>query len=362
MTISLAVNGKSYKNFEGARVTQSITNLCDDFTFSVSNKSDAPFPFVGGEECTVFVDNVLILTGHIERINVNGAAKKHTIDVGGRDRCGDLIDSMLGPDEDIAGTMSLLRLCERAIANVGLSIKVFDFVKPKPFQVYVDLSSPDPGQTIWDYLEPLSRARQVLLTSNAQGNLTIARSSGTVAEGAFVEHRVTDIGRRNNVLEYSAKRDFTARHREYRNITSLSAPANALSSIGLGAEYISAQLAIVRDPLIRRGRQFVITEESGLQTGDGQDRARWERDTRIANSNGYVVKVDGHTDPAGNRWKPNTIIPVRSDYAGINDNMLVAKVEFSQEPGSFSTLTLLDKNAFTLQVSEPTEEPVGEFV
>ncbi len=359
MTVSLAVEGVSYSGFEGLRLTQSLIDVSDTFSVSLATEGGDPFPFVGQEACKVFLDDELKLTGTIERLNFSGTADTHTISISGRDKCGDLLDSMLGPLEDLQGTLSLKRICEQVIDHLGLKIEVNDLVNPKVFQSFVDLSSPDPGQTAFEYLEPLSRARQVLLTSNKDGNLLITRSSGVEAKGAFIHHRIGDPELRNNVLDYSGVRDFTGRFSIYQMVGSMSVAATALGSIGLSAEYMANQLSLVRDRSIRPGRQMVVVDESLMTTGDGNARARWERDSRISKGNAFTVVVDGHRHDGGELWESNTLIPVLSEYAGINDIMLVAKVQFNQSPDTRTILTLVDENAYTLSVSEPTEEPFG---
>lgn len=366
MSITLEVGGDVYTGFVEATVTQSLIDLANTFSFEATAADGVPLPFKGQEACKVFVDGKKKLTGSIELINIEGDGGSHRIVLTGRDKCGDLLDTMLGPMQDIQGTLSLKRICEIVIAHVGLSIKVIDNANPKLFEELVDMGSPDPGQYAFEYLEPLARKRQVLLTSNEDGDLVITKADQVESKGAYIHHRVGDPELKNNVLDYSFSRDFTGRFNVYRTVGSMSAPAAAieteqLTRIGLSAEFMASQLTLTRDQAIRVGRQFILVDESAIPTGDSGERARWERDIRKARGDAYGVTVHGYSHQGGEHWKTNRLVTVLSEYIGVSDKMLVDSVSFNQSPGSSTTITLIDKDAYTLSLLEPVEESLGVF-
>lgn len=365
MSITLEVDGGVYSGFVEASVTQSLSDVSNSFSFSASAADGVPLPFKGQEACRVYVDDVLKLTGTIELINISGGGDTHSITVSGRDKCGDLLDSMLGPMEDIQGVLSLKTICELVIAHLGLDIEVIDNAKPALFESAVDLGSPDPGEYAIDFLEPLARKRQVLLTSDADGDLVITRANEPGESprifGPYIHHRVGDPEQKNNVLDYSFSRDFTGRYNIYRTIGSMSVVAASaeeeqLSVLGLSAPYMASQLSAVRDTAIRKGRQHVLVDESSIPKGDTAERARWERDIRKARGDVYGVTVHGFDSPAGSQWEVNTFVSVLSEYVGVNDKMMVDSVTFDQSPDSRTTLALIDKDAYTLSLAEPVEE------
>lgn len=362
MSITLVVDGDEYSGFIGATVVLSLIDLCNTFSFEATAADGVPLPFKGGETCQVFVSGELVLTGNIELITIDGSGDDHRITIQGRDKCGDLLDSMIsGEIDEIQGSISLKRICELVIEDLGLDIKVIDNVNPPLFEDLIDLSSPEPAQGAFDYLETLARKKQVLLSSNSEGNIVIQQSSKIVAEGAFIHHRVGDPEGLNNVLEYASSRDQTGRYNVYKVAGSLSLPATALGQIGLSSDYMSSQLSLVRDVAIRKGRQFVLVDESIIPSGDGKVRARWQRDIDRARGTSYSVTIHGHEHQGGKLWSENELVSVLSEYAGINDQMMVDQVQFDQSPGTNTVLTLIDKNAYALSLSEPTEDDFGIF-
>lgn len=370
MSITLEVNGDVYTGFVEASVTQSMSDVANSFSFSASAADGAVLPFKGQEACRVYVDGNLKLTGTIELINIDGDGDTHSITLSGRGKCGDLLDSMLGPMEDIQGVLSLKTVCELVIAQLGLDIAVIDNAKPALFEASVDMGSPDPGEYAIDFLEPLARKRQVLLTEDENGDLTITRAKAPDITprifGPYIHHRVGDPELKNNVLEYSFSRDFTGRYNIYRTIGSMSVVAASaeeeqLSTLGLSAKYMASQLAATRDTAIRKGRQFVLVDESAIPKGDTAERARWERDIRRARGDVYGVTVHGFDSPAGSQWETNSFVTVVSEYVGVNDKMMVETITFDQSPDSRTTLALIDKDAYTLSLTEPGEESFGVF-
>lgn len=372
MSITLEVDGDVYTGFVEASVTLSMSDVANSFSFSASAADGVPLPFKGQEACRVYVDGELKLTGTIELINIDGDGDTHNITLAGRDKCGDLLDSMLGPMEDLQGVLSLKSICEKVISQLGLDIEVIDLAKPALFDSAVDLSSPDAGEYAIDFLEPLARKRQVLLTSNEKGDLTIIRATGQDTSvvprifGPYIHHRVGDPELKNNVLDYSFSRDFTGRYNLYRTVGSMSVVAASseeeqLAVLGLSARYMASQLSSVRDTAIRKGRQFVLVDESAIPKGDTAERARWERDIRKARGDVYGVTVHGFEHPGESQWKVNSLVTVLSEYIGVNDNMLVDSLTFDQSPSSKTTLALIDKDAYTLSLAEPVEQEFGVF-
>lgn len=369
MSITLEVGGDVYTGFVEASVTQSLADVANTFSFQASAPDGLPLPFKGQEACKVYVDGLLKLTGSIELINIDGDGDTHTITLAGRDKCGDLIDSMLGSMEDFQGVLSLKSICERVIAHLGLSIKVIDLANPGTFDAAVDVTSPDPGEFAMDFLEPLARKRQVLLSSNAEGDLEIIRavtanpfaSFSTSGAGPYLHHRVGDVENRNNVLSYGLSRDFTGRYNSYKTVSSMSVVAASLEQaqiavLGPSAQYMSSQLTQILDTEIRKGRQHVLVDESYIPKGDTPARAQWERDIRKARGNVYGASVHGYSSQDGFHWHPNALVSVLSEYAGINDKMLVNSVTFDQSPDTRTTLALIDRDAYTLALAEPVEE------
>lgn len=358
--MKIEVGGVQYEGFVAASVISRLDALSNTFSFQATSEEARPLPFLGGEACNVLVDGESVLTGSIELVNVDGDRESHKIDIQGRDKTGDLLDSSLGnvengPLSDIKPPISLKRAIELVVSHLGTDLLVVDEARPALFNAAEDLVAPEPGQNAFEFIELLARKRQVLLTSNGDGDIVIASTPGAEVE-AFLQHRIRDDA--NNVLSYSVSYDTTGRFNAYRSVSQLNVtPLNLTGSVETSA-IVDQTSKVVRDRRIREGRQHVLVAESMYSSAEGERRALWERNIRRARGRVYSAAVDGYRNQTGNLWAINELVPVVDEYAGIEAIMLVNTVTFSkdEEGGSGTVLSLVERDAYSLTLAEP-EEP-----
>jgi prophage tail gpP-like protein len=347
----LEVDGTEFAGFTSASATVRLDALTNTFSFSLTSNQGDPLPFRGGEACIVKVDGEKIITGHIEIVNVDGDSSDHSISVTGRDNTGDLLDSNLGSLDDIRPVTTLKRIIEIVIKHIGSTISVVEEFEPKPYVTAEDLASPEPGQDVWDFIETLARKRQVLLSSDADGNVLITRSKSEEVD-ATLQHL---IGRNdNNVLKYSVSYDTTGRYNVYRMSTQLN-PVALVNAGRFSNETIVSQNGQSTDKEIRAGRQLVLVAENAGSTPI--DRAKWEANVRRARGKIYSATVHGFRNQTGNIWAVNELIQVNDEFAGINSRMLVSSVEFNlSSEGRLTTLALVDKSSYLLSIDPEISE------
>jgi prophage tail gpP-like protein len=350
----IEVNGIEYSGWTTANASLKLDALSNVFHFVATAQDGKPLPFRGGESCSILADGERILTGSIEVVNVDGDSGSHTISIDGRDKTGDLVDSKIASLSDIRAPMTLQAIIQLVILHIGSTIAVIDLSGAPSFDSVQDLAAPEPGQDVWDFIEGLARKRQVLLTSDAYGNVVITRSSGLVIP-ATLQNLVND--NTNNVLTYAVSYDNTGRFNRYNIIGQLN-PITINSAIVSTNESITHQVGVVTDTDIDPGRQFALLSENAV--ADPVDRAKWEMNIRKARSRVYSATVAGFRNQTGNLWNVNEIVTVNDDYAGINSRMLINSVQFTNNAdGRETTLSLVDKNAYTLELEEPTTDKVG---
>ena len=359
MTIEIQVDGIRYSQFVSASVNFRLDALSDSFQFQATSEEGKPLPFKGGEACVVVVDGEKVLTGNIEIVEANYSAREHSISISGRDKTGDVVDSTLDSISDIRAPISLKSIIQKVLDQIGLSssISVIDNVNPDDFNPAEDIASPDPGQGAFQFLEKYSRKRQTLLSSDSNGNIVITDSSGENIDSR-IRHVVG--GSENNVIKGNVSYDTTGRYNLYKLSSALNMVAlNVAAFIPIGD--IVSQKGSVSDEDIRAGRQLILLSEDSFSNEQNKDRAEWELNIRKARGAVYSVVVDGFRGTNGDLWEINKIVSVIDDFAGINSRMLVNTVSFSfdLDGGSTTTLGLIDKDAYTLKVSEPTKEVKG---
>ncbi len=360
--IVIEVDKIQYGNFVSAEVTLRLDALTNTFSFEAATNSARPLPFRGGEACLIFVAGEQVLSGHIELVNAAYASEDHTVTVTGRDKTGDLLDSSLPAFSDIKAK-TLKALCERAISEIpGLKLKVIDEANPDPFNPAEDISSPDPAQNAFSFLEKYARKLHVLLSSDFDGNLLITESSGIETKG-LIQNRKDNRNDSNNVVRAQVTYDDTGRFNLYQAVAQLNPTAGALAGI-LGPETVSNSSGkAVLDKRIRAGRQLILISETLAAKDKNFDRADWEKNIRAARGVVYSPELIGFTDQEEDLWAINTLPQIDDEDADIQERMLINTVTFSSAIGSGNktNLGLIDPESYTLAQQKPqTEKKQGD--
>jgi prophage tail gpP-like protein len=269
-----------------------------------------------------------------------------------------LVDSTLRSVSDFVPPITLKRVAQLAIKDIGADMQVIDLANPQAFSIASDMLTPEPGEGAFSFLEKLAKKRKVLLTSDADGNLVITRA-GTERSAGRIQHILGASD--NNVLSASTSYDMTARFNRYTFTSALN--LDALTKAGITTpEHIVNQRGYAIDESVRRSRQLALQPETSLAARDNTARAEWEANVRQSRGKLYSCVVQGHREiPGGALWAVNKLIPIVDDFAGINGDMRISAVAFSldESRGRTTTLTMMPPNAFTLSLSQPKTEIVG---
>lgn len=358
MTIELVVEEQPYSQFTSATINLSLDSLSSSFFFSAVSTENNALPFKGGEECTVLVEGDLVLTGSIEIVNVSYTGESHEITIEGRDRTGDLLDSDLTEISDIKSPISLADIIRKVTHSLDADINVIEQTKTKVFNEAEDIASPEPGQNAFEFIESFARKRQVLLTSDNAGDIIITANAETPIN-VTLQNILNSSS--NNILEASVSYDTTNRFNKYVLESSLN-PTSLNSAGDIDLISIASQRGGSIDDDIRLTRQRVILAENSSSTEQAILRSKWEANIRKARSRVYSAKVDGARNTTGSLWEINKIVTVIDVFAGIDSQMLINSVTFnlSEDGGLTTTLSLLNKDAYTLALNEPTAENLGD--
>ncbi len=363
MTIKLEVNGIQYNNFESASCEIRLDALSNTFSFDIAAADGVPLPFKGGDPCLVLVNDEVVLTGNIEIITVDYNAHDHTISIQGRDKTGDLLDSTLNPF-DISSGITLKELIEAILDQIKLNIDVIDLVNPAPFDATEDIASIESGDNAFSFIEKYARKRQVLLTSDANGNVVINTNSGESALGA-VQHIIGS--NNNNILSSSFTFDTTGRFNVYKFASQLSIPTlNAAGEISFASTV--DQSGETFDPNIRIGRQLVLVSEVPNSDLSNESRAKWEADIRRARGLFYAVTVHGYqvdpTNDDSDLWRINKLYQVIDDFLGKQQKMLCNSVTytFDLKAGEQTALGFVDEKTYTLDLIKPSTSEIASDI
>jgi len=356
--MKLEVNGKQFENFISAECEIRLDALAGTFRFSAVNPNGVEMPFKGGEECRVIVDGEAVLTGDIEVVEVDYDGENHDIVIQGRSRSARLLDSSIGILDDIfTDNLTLKSLIEKVADNIGLEISVTDNAKPAPFNPAEDLAAPEPGDNAFSLIEKFVRKRNVLLHPSADGGITIATNSQTVAAGR-IQHIIG--ANDNNVMNSRFRYDSTGRFNVYEMASQLN-PIPLVVTGGSDLASLVDQRGGVFDDSIKPGRRMVIVAEAPYSDEECEARAKWELDVRKARGLVYSCTVPyfrvGGT--SGDLWRINRIYQIVDDFVGKIEPMLCNSVryQYDDETGSTTQLSFVGRNAYT---NNPVDIETGE--
>ena len=350
MPINLEVNGVEYTNFTMATVTLSLDTLANDFSFQATHPSGEQLPLKGGDKCSILVDGVLVVTGFIENITGRYTATDHTIFVTGRDRTADLIDSSIDVLDDIRAPVTLKEIIEKVVQHIGSDLKVVDNANPEKFNKAEDIVSPQPGDNAFSFVEGYAQKRQVLLTSNADGNIVITNSKSTPSD-SIIQNLVGASG--NNVL--TADWSYMTANLFNKYVQKGQLDPVALDFGGSKtADGLVSQKGEAIDDNVRVGRQKVMVSDMAFSGDQLRNRAEWSKKIRGARSVAYQCTVHGFKNSAGGQWDVNTLVSVVDSFADISRDLLLNSVRFLyNEDGSVALLNFVEANAYELVADEP---------
>lgn len=359
MSLKIRLNGLDYGNFIAGQVVSSLETVGSSFNFTSSAGADNLFPIKKGDAAQILADEQVVLTGFIEAVTVSYDAGSHRIEVKGRNKLADLIDSTVGNIKEFTGPVSLESIIRSVLDSIGLTnIKIVNEAGTIKNFEESDVTSAETGQKAFDFIELYARKRQVLLTTNGNSDLVIARASTIVASNAL---KMT-VGNQpdNNVLSAALTNDETKLYNRYLG-------QSQLNPIGLDSDttpiQISDQGAQFIDDLIRTTRRLEFNAEESSDSFTMEDRVKWEANIRRARSIIYSATVQGHT-ANGEAWIPNRLHRIDDDFCDVHALLLSKQVvyKYSIDEGSLTNIEFTNRNAYTLQAEQDAREAVtNEF-
>lgn len=355
--VTIIVNGTEYTDFTEVSVTKSIETLAGTFMFRTTSTPNIDFPLKVNSEVQIIVENEQVINGYIEKLHIDYSASQHFIRVSGRDRTADVIDSTVGGTETSEFNMpinglSLTQITRRLLDKFNLfNIQVIDDADTEPFKQ--DIVAAEYGTTLFEFLNKYAKKRQVLLTTNGQGDLVYTRAPILTFSTPLLLSKTEP----STILRGSIYFDNTRRFNQYI-CSSQDNPSAYLDTSKL-PKNIAGSDGKATDNEVRTSRIYHFESDSSSSQGPLPGRAKWEANFRKSQAIKWTYTVQGHVAKNDNEiWKPGGLVLVVDGFASLNSYLLISSVEyrFSLTEGSRTTLRLLDKDSFTLLISKPESE------
>lgn len=225
----LLVDGARFGGWKSIRVTRGLERATADFDLTVSewrfaqstgasdaDKSGSAVPedwqILPGSECEVYVDDELLLTGYTDAYRPSFGADAHDVQLTGRSKTADFVDSSVTLDGGQLTGMTVLEIAKLLAEPFGIEViaettsdaKVGDTdlqLEPEP-EVQCQ-----PSETCFDLVERLARLQELLITDNPEGQLVLTRAGSLRAFDGLVQG--------DNVLTGTANLDDAKRFSDY---------------------------------------------------------------------------------------------------------------------------------------------------
>ncbi len=338
--VTLTINGVSYAGWTGVRISRSIESISGAFEVRYTERYPGQpqrRPIKPGDAVEVRIGDDQVVTGYVDRVAAAADSRRHELAFAGRDRAADLIDSApdLPPNE--WNDITVFEFAQLLARPYGIPIR-----NEAPIGRRIPKVALNPGDTAWQLLEQLARHEAILPVSDGLGGIVFTRAGTARADTALVEGE--------NVLELALELDDSERFSEYIVKSSLQ-----------GSDLLSGELAAfpegrARDAQIKRYRPLTVVSSIGADSAQCLDRAKWEVSVRAGRGARAIVSVQGWRSGGGRLWPLNALVALRSPTLGIDQEMLIAEIEYSlDEGGAVTRLGLVRKEAFEL-IPEPAFE------
>lgn len=382
--VTIDVNGTEIELFENLTITKNLDDLSGSFSFSINAPDDIKNTLVkAGQPCSILVDGERRVSGYIDSLRVSNTVNSHSIIFAGRDKTSDIVDSTLLGIQINAPT-TLAKIITSILENLGFNvtsalnptfanifsnnISVIDNANPTPFDTGEILKIRN-AENAWNAIKRFAQMRQVLVASDANGNIVIDQLGVNNAITVLQNVKTGNVNN-NNIKTVEFNLDLTDRFNSYTatsekeeglgSAAAAAVPIEKRPDVLLGRDSIG-QSGTSTDTEVRSTRQFVSITPVSMTSSECSDRALWEANIRKSNSFVATYKLVGFRQTLSENlalnplWQPNALVQVNDESSGIFSTMLIRGVEFSQSTsaGSETTLELVDPDAYQLKLSEP---------
>lgn len=345
--VVIEIDGQNLTEFLSGSVSVQLDQFCNSFSFSTTKTLQGEYNIFPEAECRIFINDKLAMTGVIDSVSPSEDSSSSSIDVSGRDRTCDIVDSDLPESISLSGEFTLQTVIEKVLTSLGLSdIKVVNEIADEMRSfTSADIVSAEVDKNAFEFINDYAQKVSAILITNEEGNIVITRAG----EDRYTDKLLNDVGNEeNNILSSSAGYDYSQRY--YKYIVYSQSNTNTQTS-DVKLENV-AQKGIAIDDEIRESRVMVIKSNNACNSATCQEIATLEANVRRANSLNYSCTVYGFETNDGELWKRNKLIQVFDIDNDIDSELLIKGLTFNiGNDGATTDIELALADAYTLQAS-----------
>ncbi|BDG83505.1 contractile injection system protein, VgrG/Pvc8 family [Citrobacter koseri] len=341
--VELKVDGKIFSGWTSVTVNRSIETMAGYFDLGVNVQTSTDLSSLApGKPFTLSIDGQTVITGYTDGRRRQMGADSMKITIAGRDKTADLIDCAAIYKGGQWKKRTLEQIARDLCQPYGVAVRweLTDAESAAPFTSF----TLDHSETVYEALGRAARARGVLITSNAAGDLVFTRADESHSDRLVLGE---------NLLSVDFDEDYRDRFSEY----TVKGHGRSNGKVGdtVDARTIASQKGTATDSGITRYRPMIILADSKVDAQSATARALREQRRRLAKSVTFEAQLDGWTRSNGQIWMPNILAEIdASKFAIQTGPLLVSKVVLTLDDreGVKTTLTLAPRDGFLVPVEK----------
>lgn len=212
--VVIEIDGQNLTEFLSGSVSVQLDQFCNSFSFSTTKTLQGEYNIFPEAECRIFINDKLAMTGVIDSVSPSEDSSSSSIDVSGRDRTCDIVDSDLPESISLSGEFTLQTVIEKVLTSLGLSdIKVVNEIADEMRSfTSADIVSAEVDKNAFEFINDYAQKVSAILITNEEGNIVITRAG----EDRYTDKLLNDVGNEeNNILSSSAGYDYSQRYYKY---------------------------------------------------------------------------------------------------------------------------------------------------
>lgn len=383
--LTVDIGGEVFNTFKSIKINTDINIFGADFDIIINVPIEKPI-IIQGNEIKIKIDGEAVLTGFIEKQQISYSSDNASISIRGRDKLCDFSDSRVS-NKIFKTPIGFIEILEKLLINTGFAIvssnKIIG-IKNKLSETEISIIN-DAGdiqdfltnesigfskdESAYDLIKRLANKRKLVIGVNKDGNFIIRQIGKEKASTILINDTFANKPNlKNNIINADIEIDDSQRYYEYKILSSGTNTAPTQTGTINGEAKLPDPLkdntvqysGVFYDNSIRKTRKF-LDNVTGMNNSLCKERAEWECNIRLAKSFQYKCSVYGwrqSLNPIISQnplWKINELVRVVDSRAGIDDDMLIKSINYTQDisSGTRTEMVLVNKLAYTNSVFEP---------
>jgi prophage tail gpP-like protein len=321
----VSING--WTAFTEVNVRVGINEAAREFTATLAAELGASTVnrlFDVGTEVTITTNGETLLTGYVEDKEPYFDANEAYIEISGRSKSADLIDSAADHDTGYFENKDPLEIAHEVSKAYGA--KWESDQKLEKIEQY----KLQQGETCFRCVEKMTRQQGFTITGTKEGNAKITKAGNKRQAGSLIEGVNMLVGRGRH----------HSRNRHSKIIVRGQRP------FGHGDENLEIE-AEEQDSAVKRPRTIIIIQDEDTDEKRAKTRAKNRKDRTAGDALKATITAQGFHDDTGQLWEPGNLVWTESPFLDIAQDMLIETADYRQGgKGSFAVLNLVDPRAY----------------